>query len=145
MAMITYLNDLFAFSKVHQSTLERGFVSPFGLAGAFYSGFFFVLSAISILFFLENHTAGITLAVFVGTLTVIYWLYVRHHQVLSDDEQQTLFKLMVVKFNKNKKKVVLHHHHRPQHGHHHKDHNHDPKENSVNQSRLFNSFSSAFY
>jgi len=74
--------------RKHYPTLQKEFVNPFGTRGAYVGAFIFSLCLVGSLVF-QRHP-WITPTIFFSYVIVCsayYWLYSRHHQVVSSEEE----------------------------------------------------------
>ena len=98
----TYFSTLIGYVmlKTKYAGVERAFESPFGITGAAFAFVIFALGFISTIGYQpDRYVAAKVFAVLMATITVYYFLYARHRQVLSKEEQKSVFKLHVINFN----------------------------------------------
>eukprot|EP01038_Epipyxis_sp_PR26KG_P015988 gene15988-21696_t len=92
--LVTYL-----FFKLKYSSLERKYVNPAGIYGAFYGILVFSLGLIGGLFFQSTTAALIDFAVFIGVMSVYYYFYAKNRQFFSEEEQKILLIAYVINAN----------------------------------------------
>ena len=132
---VTYFSSLAGYYMIRTKycELERSFRSPFGIAGAVYSGIVFLFGIVSVLGYADADRIAVSVfGAMIFTLTLYYQLYAKHVQILSKDEQKTVFKLHVINFNLRMHNAV-----------HHKkvyDHSADNKSKSTKLTKLKRQF-----
>ena len=82
----------FIIFRTRYDTLPRSFTNPLGIYGAIYGmiGVSFLLVSI-IGFSDDDYLAILYFSVFLGLITMYYFMYARYNQVFSDEEQSVLF------------------------------------------------------
>jgi amino acid transporter len=78
------------------SSLQRGYVNPFGRYGAFLGIFSYLYGGIAIIFFSKDksqvyYTLGF-LAVYFVIISMIYWIFRAKYQIVSNEEKKLVFK-----------------------------------------------------
>eukprot|EP01038_Epipyxis_sp_PR26KG_P015599 gene15599-21078_t len=104
-AFVVYCTSLICFlifrSKFSQ--LQRNFVSPLGVYGAWYGLLVFSVGIISITGFQDSLEPLYIFIGFIAIMSAYYYYYVRHHEYYSEDEQSIMMVAYVINANTRKK------------------------------------------
>ncbi|OQR86360.1 Amino Acid-Polyamine-Organocation (APC) Family [Achlya hypogyna] len=97
----------FVMLRTKYRTETTGYVSPFGMAGAYYAWGVFALLAISIIggFQDDNGVAIGSLVVFIALLSAYYHVVCKKIQTISKEEYASIFRFSVMKFNASRRKI----------------------------------------
>lgn len=103
--MITDCTFIYSYVQLRTtySTVERSFVSPWGLTGAVYTFVFFSLVGISAAFFQNTWFNVKFAAAFFGILTVYYFTIAKSGDQLCEEEDKVFLQLHVRNYNRSKK------------------------------------------
>lgn len=95
---IVYIGAFIGYIRFHDkySSLERYFVSPFGVFGAYCGIMIFSCCFIGGAFFQYDRYVAITIIIVVAFLAFLYFLFISGPQVFSEEEKQELFKAYLV-------------------------------------------------
>jgi len=82
--------------RLKMNKLKREFRSPFGIAGACFSGVVFIVGIISIIGFQNDYQFSIVSFIILITLFSIYYYFIRSTQTFSPDEEKIMFVAHVI-------------------------------------------------
>ncbi|RYH26665.1 APC family permease [archaeon] len=104
-----YLFKAFVVCADRYSNMERQFVSPFGVYGAYYGMVVFSVMTVALAFFQDdNYLSLIVFCSFLAIICVHYHLVVRKREFFSVDEQRNFWKAYLLNANFKRKRRTSH-------------------------------------
>ena len=87
---------IYILVKTRYSVIKCDFQSPFGIYGAMFSIFVWLIGIISIIGFQKNNIAIIAISIVFASFTITYFTYYRKRQTFSEMEKEIFFRIYVI-------------------------------------------------